>query len=275
VFSTLNLKAAYGVYHQMIRRLNERSLYFSVPETWALAGRGPVTVLESHHYLAGATWDKNGWQIDIEGYIKTETGTIELIFPELVLSSGNIDDFAVNGQRHIQGADLLVKRNFQNQNILFSYSYMLAQSKYNDLNNGEYFRSSGFANHELGLVYNANRKRWDFSAAVSISSGLPYTEVLSITNGTEPNTIVINNAGLNKANTEWYHRMDISLGYTLPLKKSVLQMGVSVYNIYNNQPARAIDYFLIPDPEGELPSLGRRDVPSLGFTPSAFLKIRM
>ncbi len=275
ILSTLNLKAAYGIYHQMIRRLNERSLYFSIPETWSLAGIGPIPLLQSHHYLAGATWDKNGWQVDIEGYIKTESGTIEIIFPELVLSSGNIEDFAVNGQRHIKGVDLLIKRNFNNQNILFSYAYTLAQSKYAGINNGEYFRSSGYALHELGAVYNINRKRWDFSTAISVSSGLPYTEVLGVSAGSVPDNISVNISGLNNTNTEWNHRIDLSLGYTIPLKKSVLQMGVSIHNLYNNQPIRAIDYFLIPDPNAGLPTLGRRDVPSLGFTPSAFLRVRI
>ncbi|HKK39417.1 MAG TPA: TonB-dependent receptor, partial [Cryomorphaceae bacterium] len=52
----LSLKGSYGIFHQMIRRLNERSLYFSIPETWTLAGDNTIPVLRSDHYIIGAVF---------------------------------------------------------------------------------------------------------------------------------------------------------------------------------------------------------------------------
>ncbi len=270
----ITLKTSLGEYHQMIRRLNERSLYFSVPESWGLAQKTALPVLESQQYSLGLTWEKRGWQFDAEVYLKTESGTVELLYPELVLSPGQLNEFAYDGDRRIRGFDLLLKKNFEKQNLLVSYTYTDARSKYDGINSGNYFRSSGYSLNEIGVVYNLNLKNWDFSAAITASSGLPYTEVLGISqNG--PDSITVQVAEINSSETVLYHRVDISLGYTIPLKKSVFQLGISVYNIYNNQSARLIDYYLIPSANGEPPQLEKRDLPSLGFTPSAFLKIRI
>jgi hypothetical protein len=69
--------------------------------------------------------------------------------------------------------------------------------------------------------------------------------------------------------------MDVSAGYTIPLRKGVFQAGVSVYNVYNNLAVKFIDYFEIPEEDSGFYSLGRRDILSLGFTPSLFLKLKL
>jgi hypothetical protein len=74
---------------------------------------------------------------------------------------------------------------------------------------------------------------------------------------------------------EWYHRLDISAGYTMPLRKGVLQMGVSVYNVYDNLAVKYVDYFQIPREDSDFYDLGQRNILSLGFTPSVFLKLKL
>lgn len=274
----LQLKGAYGIYHQIIRRLNERSLYLSIPETWTLSGNSTVPVLRSDHYILGLLYQKNDWQLDFEAYHKYEKGSVDFLFPEFGFDTGDIEQYAIGGNRRINGLDITVKRSFTHQNILLGYSYMVSESKYPDVNRGEYFRSSGIAQHELNLIYNYEWKRWDFSAAFVLTSGQPYTPVLgtyiiTLPNGEDQQFVSVGE--INSAELDWYNRLDLGVNYTIPLKKGVFQVGASIYNVYNKLGIKYIDYFQIPDEETGYFAVGQRNISSLGFTPSLYLKIKI
>ncbi len=275
---SFQFKGAYGIFHQIIRRLNERSLYLSIPETWTLSGENTVPVLRSDHYVLGFIYKMDDWQFDLEGYHKYETGTVDFLFPEFGFATGDLSQFNTDGQRKVLGLDILVKRAFRNQNLLLSYTFLDSKSKYDDINGGNYFTSSGSSAHELNLVYNYEWKRWDFSLAFVLASGEPYTPVLgtfvvTLPNGEEQQFVSI--GGLNSERLDWYHRVDLAVNYTVPLKKGILQMGASIYNVYNNQGIKFIDYYQVPNEDDNFYSLGQRDILSLGFTPSLFLKLKL
>ncbi|MCZ4410378.1 TonB-dependent receptor [Cryomorphaceae bacterium 1068] len=274
----LTLKGSYGIFHQMIRRLNERSLYFSIPETWTLSGDNTIPVLRSDHYILGAVYRMDDWEASLEGYHKYERGVVEFLFPEFGIPTGSLDQFAVNGNRRVFGVDFLLKKSFKNQNIMLGYTFISSESKYDNINRGNYFDSPGVSNHELSLIYNLEYKRWDFSAAFVLANGVPYTPVLgtfivTTPNGDQQQFVTI--GGINSSRLEWYHRLDVSAGYTLPLKKGVLQMGISVFNAYDNLAVKYVDYFRIPREDSDFYDLGQRNILSLGITPSVFLKLKL
>jgi hypothetical protein len=274
----LELKAAYGMYHQMIRRLNERSLYFSIPETWTLADDETIPVLRSDHYIIGAIYRESDWELSVEGYHKYERGVVEFLFPEFGIPTGSLDQFAVDGRRRVLGVDVLLKKAFNKHGLTFGYSFISSESRYDEINNGNYFASPGVSNHEFSLIYNLDYNRWDFSAAFVLANGVPYTPVLGTfvvetPNGEEQQFVAI--GGINSLRLEWYHRLDVSAGYTIPLKKGTFQVGASVYNAYNNLAVKYIDYFQIPRQGSEFFDLGQRNILSLGITPSLFLKLRI
>ncbi|MGB6034716.1 MAG: TonB-dependent receptor [Cryomorphaceae bacterium] len=274
----LTLKGSYGIFHQMIRRLNERSLYFSIPETWTLSGDNTIPVLRSDHYILGVVYQMNDWEISIEGYHKYERGVVEFLFPEFGIPTGSLDQFALDGNRRILGVDALLKKTFKNQNIMLGYTFISSESRYDEINQGNYFDSPGVSNHEMSLIYSLQYKRWDFSAAFVLANGVPYTPVLgtfivTTPNGEQQQFVTI--GGVNSRRLEWYHRLDISAGYTFPLRKGVLQMGVSLYNVYDNLAVKYVDYFRIPREDSDFYDLGQRDIQTLGFTPSVFLKLNL
>jgi hypothetical protein len=278
VGKNLELKAAFGVFHQMIRRLNERSLYLSFPETWTLSGENTIPVLRSDHYILGGVYQMNDWVISIEGYHKFERGVVEFLFPEFGIPTGSLEQFAIDGNRRISGVDFLLKKAFENQNLVLGYTFINAESRYDGFNQGEYFDTPGVSNHEFSFIYNLEYKRWDFSTAFVLANGVPYTPVLgtfvvTTPNGDQQQFVTI--GGLNSQRLEWYHRLDFSAGYTLPLRKGELQMGLSVFNAYDNLAVKYIDYFQIPREDSEFYDLGQRNILSLGITPSVFLKFRL
>jgi hypothetical protein len=274
----LKVKAAYGLFNQMIRRLNQRSLYFSIPETWTLSGDNTIPVLQSTHYILGLQFESNGWETSIEGYHKSETGVVEYLFPEFGIPTGELDQFAIDGTRRIWGTDLLVKKSINQQNLMFGYTFISSRSEYEGINGNRSFPSPGVSNHEFSLIYNLEYKRWDFSAGFVLANGVPYTPVLgtfivTTPNGEEQQFVTI--GGINSERVDWYHRLDVSASYVIPLKKGILQLGASVYNVYNNLAVQYIDYFQIPREDSEFYDLGQRDILSLGITPSLFLKLKI
>lgn len=276
--SKITLKGSYGIFHQMIRRLNERSLYLSIPETWTLSGDNTIPVLRSDHYILGVVYREKDWEISVEGYHKYERGVVEYLFPEFGIPTGGLDQFAINGNRRIFGMDALIKKSFDNQNFMLGYTFIDSDSRYANINEGDYFNSPSVSNHEFSLIYNLDYNRWDFSAAFVLANGVPYTPVLgtfivTAPNGDQQQFVTI--GGINSRRLQWYHRLDVSAGYTLPLKKGVLQMGISVYNVYDNLTVKYIDYFQIPRQDSEFYDLGQRNILSLGLTPSVFLKLKL
>lgn len=268
VAPTVIIKAAAGRYFQMIRRLNERSIYFSIPETWALAGHGNIPVLESDQLTAGATWKKHGWEIDAELWLKREVGTTELLFPWFGLPSPIRTDLLTGGRRALSGGDLLVKRDFGKQSVMLTYTLTRVRSRYPVNNLPSSFAGSGFPLHEGTLVFSRKTGNWIFSAAATMVSGLPYTEALSI------NGLNIIFGPINAARTPWNHRVDMACTRTIALRKAAIEIGASIYNVYNHRPVQLFDFFILPNPNGS-DSIARREVPALGITPSAFVRLRL
>ena len=274
----MSFKGAYGIFHQNIRRLNERSLYLSIPETWTLSGISTIPVLESNHYVLGVLYSVKDWQFDVEGYHKYETGTVDYLYPEFGFATGDISEFAIGGSRKILGLDALIKRAFRNQYILLTYTYLDSKSKYDDVNSGAYFTSSGTSTHELNLVYSYELRRWDFSAAFVVASGEAYTSVIGTyiitdSNGGQKQMIEMGDINSERLNT--YNRLDLGMNYSIPLKRGVFQMGASVYNLLNTRVTKFIDYYQMPQEGSQFYNLGQRNIPSLGITPSIFIKLKI
>lgn len=274
----MSFKGAYGIFHQNIRRLNERSLYLSIPETWVLSGNSTVPVLESHHYILGFLYSANDWQFDLEGYHKYETGTVDYLFPEFGFATGDLSEFTIGGSRKILGVDALIKRAFLNQYILLTYTYLDSKTKYDDVNGGAYFTSSGTSTHELNLVYSYEFKKWDFSAAFVVASGEVFTPVLGTyiiidSNGDQEQ--VLEMGAINSERLNAYHRLDLGVNYSIPLKRGMFQVGASVYNVFNSRSTKFMDYYQIPVEGSEFYNLGQRNVQSLGITPSVFIKLKI
>ncbi len=276
--SAVGLKAAAGRYNQMIRRLNERSLYFSIPETWTLSREGGIDVLRSDHYVLGFNYNKKSTEIDIELYHRAERGAAEFLFPALGIPAGSLEELATGGERRIFGAEVLVKQSFGMHRLMASFTAVSARSRYEGVNGGNFFRSGGIAATEAGLVYMVDVKRWDFSASFTLASGLPYTAVSGtysvIADDGEP-VQFLSLGRLNAARTDAVHRLDVAAGYTVPLRTGALKFGVSVYNVYNRDNMRFVDYFPLPRADGALLDVGRRDIIGLGILPSAFIRLKI
>lgn len=271
----LEIKSAVGIHYQMIRRLNERSLYLSIPETWTLADATTIPVARSDQYQLELHGNLDGWNWVIGGFYKNEKGVVEMIYPEIGPPTGETAALATGGNRRIRGVDAMVEKTMRNHNFLMSYSFADVHSSYESIADGGRFPSPGHARHEASLLYGVDVSRWEFSAAFTWTSGRSYTPIqAAVADTTFGEGIRVEFGPPGSETLDDSHHLDLSVTYTFPLNKGILQAGVSIYNVYDHRSTVMMDYYAIPDGESGASRIGVRPVEGPGIIPSAFVKIR-
>ena len=270
------LRAAAGKYIQPIQRLNEQGLYLNLPEGWIISGPEGVPVQKSYFLSAGGSFSHNDFSVGFTLYKKWESGLTELLYPELVNGATTIEGAATGGEKNITGFDALLTKKTRQANYWLSYSWIFSQSRFPNINSYRYFRSGLFPEHELKLAGQWHVKRWFFSAAFALASNRFFTpiegvEALVSENSTEYRLLP---GQIHSEGTGIYHRADLAAGYVYPFKKAVLEVGASLYNVYNRKNLKNIDYFIVYS-ESSPPEPGRRNIYGLGILPMVYAKLRL
>ena len=125
--------------------------------------------------------------------------------------------------------------------------------------------------HEFKIVNSLSLGRWDLAATWVYATGKPYTSPV----GTYEVTLLDGNiesyvsiGDKNAYRLPDYHRMDISAAYNFFMGKAKTQLGLSIFNLYNNTNIWYKNFEII---EGELIAT---DVSTLGITPNVFFIVK-
>jgi ferric enterobactin receptor len=274
----MSFKAGYGIHNQMIRRLNEQSLYLNDPEKWELSDKNNIPVLNSKQFVVGGNLKWRKFFLDIEYFQKNQLGLIELLEPEKFTSVGNeVRIYYLNGQGITKGVDILLQKTTGKHTGWISYTLSKNLNKYKGINNGDFFNASTDVPNEVKLVYLYGFKNWHFSSSFTYGSGRPYTPLSLITyilqNNETVQAYVIGE--VNSKRTPDYQRLDFSILYNFKIKKAAFETGFSVYNVLDRFNVKFIDYYEIPSEDENLIELKERKVSQLGFTPSFFIKMKI
>ena len=266
-------KAAGGIFHQTMRRITEQGLYLNSPETWAHAPNNNLPILRSAQYAIGLVHLAGNFTVDAELFVQRETGTIDFLYPELFFSAGQPRNLVQNGNRRSLGLDLLVKYTKGRHLAWSSYTFSNNFTEYANLQGGDFFPSFNDVAHEVKLTYQYSVNQWLFSLTTVTASGRPYTPVLGsytlTIGGEEQEFLAVGN--LNSRRSPVYHRSDVSARFQIPLKKSILQVGFSVYNFYNYRNINTIDYYVLRNPESDEITIRQRGIEGLGITPTLLI----
>lgn len=161
--------------------------------------------------------------------------------------------YLTQGDGYAYGVDVSGSCIFNKTKISADYTLMKAQSRFDELNNGEWFNASTDIRHSLSLTSEIKLvKNWSFSATWQLRSGRPITLPTSVYSIPEIN---LNSASVaflygntnvsgqafysietqrNNARMRPFHKLDIAFNRTYWIKKkyeSVLSLGL--YNVYN------------------------------------------
>lgn len=268
----IQLKAAYGRYNQFVARVVNENITEGARDFWLLADGQDVGVQSSTHYVAGIAYETPGWLLDIEAYRKKLTGLSEFT---LRFSRGTVDIEADNlffdGDGLARGIEVLLQKKSGRHTGWLSYTLAQVEHTFDGLNDGNPFPALHDQTHEVKLVNAlALSRRWSASATWTFATGKPYTAPISeydltLLDGSEFSYIHVGEK--NALRLPAYHRLDVGVHYRRPVGSSEIDVGFSVFNLYNRTNVWYREFDLAESP------FVTTDVTLLGLTPNLSLRL--
>ena len=200
-------------------------------QIWVISDDSAIPALKSTQLTTGFVFNKNGWDIDIEGYLKNVKG-----LTSFTLGFENIDNFFAVGKSKILGLEFLIKKKIKNYRTWLSYTMVNNDFRFNNINGGNSFPGNADIANQLTWSHTYEWKGLDISLGWNWRTGIPYTKATGLVD--TPNGTVINFEETNGDRLPNYHRLDISATYDFNFSENRQwggKLGFSLLNIYNQK----------------------------------------
>ncbi len=274
VSSKFKLKAAAGVYYQIVKQINREDITAGNRNFWILSNNANLPVTKSNHLIVGGSYETKDYLLDLEFYQKQNTNITEytLRFVRQVGVGITSDETFFNGNETIKGLDVLFQKKFGKFNGWLGYTISEAKRNIVQFSDKPYF-SDQDVRHQFKVVGSYKYKSVDFAATLIYSSGRPYTSIIGaysvdlLDNSSKNFT---NPSDKNANRLPAYHRLDLSATYNHSEKFNI---GFSVFNAYNRTNTWYKKYEVIN--ENGLSYLNATNVNYLGFTPNVTLSYKL
>jgi hypothetical protein len=230
---------------------------------WRLANGDNFPIINSNQVSLGLIYNKNNWSFDLDYYKKSVTGLTTL---SLGFLNPNGTSF-LDGNQKINGIDFYVKKELNKFAIWMSYSFIDIKSKFEGLNNDNYFTASNEIKHAVATSLAYKHNKLQLALNWKWRKGKPFTKAI-IQND---DSVIFE--GINTENLADYHRLDFSSTYDIKLSKQNNingKIGFSIRNLYNQKNQLSREYTgnnSLNDP------IEFVDKFSLGFTPNILFRV--
>jgi hypothetical protein len=194
---------------------------------WRLSDNDNAPIINSKQFSFGILYDFNGWNFDIDTYIKNTDGISALTLGFL---SNNPNQFLIGNQK-TTGIDFYLKKNFNKVSTWVSYSFIDVKNKFDNINNNEYFTASNEINQAISSSVSYKTKRIQLALGWKWHTGKPYTQS---SKNTTDNTLIFDK--INTGRLDNYHRVDFSSFYRFRFSKNNKlkgKIGLSIRNLLN------------------------------------------
>jgi ferric enterobactin receptor len=277
----LNLKSAIGRYYQFVNQVQYDDPYNGIQNFWAFSNKNGVPIVESNHYVLGATYRAGDFLFDIEAYYKDVEGFVEFNPVPYFVKEGFLDaGLFVNGKGRMSGIDFLVQKETGIYKGWLGYSWSRSLQSFPNVNDGAFYPSLQDQPHEIKWVNMLRLGQWDLSSSWVYGSGRPYPEYkvtyFEDSNGNVEDFVVTKD-GTSYNRLPAYHRLDIAAAYNFSFGKMYGQVGLSIFNVYGHENIKTRKLSIpflertLQTPDQPLPEY--RDLVLISFTPSVFLNI--
>ncbi|MCZ6915386.1 MAG: TonB-dependent receptor [Gemmatimonadetes bacterium] len=265
ITNRVTLKGAYGRYHQFVNRVVNENVTEGSRDFWLLADGDLVDVTSSQHYVAGASYETNGFLVDVEAYRKDLQGLSEFSLRFRRAGEVSVDNLFFEGTGVAQGVEFLVQKKTGAYTGWVSYTLSRVEHQFPDLNDGEPFPALHDQTHEAKLVNSISLGRWSFSGTWVYGTGKPYTApeseyAIELLDGRQQGYIHVSTK--NSLRLPAYHRADIAAHFRFNLGTWKGDVGLSVLNLYNRNNVWYREFDLTESP------VLVTDVRYLGVTPN-------
>ncbi|RZS93255.1 TonB-dependent receptor plug domain-containing protein [Aquimarina brevivitae] len=201
-------------------------------QIWTLADRQEFPLVTSYQLSTGSTFTKDKWFIDAEAYYRKiddiTTLTAGFINP--------IDNTYNQGSSSIFGADIFIKKHFENYKSWISYSYINSKNQFEAINNNSAFPGNWNIEHTIKWSHFYETGDFQFTLGWLWHTGKVYTNVAGVTQ--EGEILLLDYNEINGSTLPLYHRLDFSATYdfTLGSNKEVrYRLGASILNLYDRE----------------------------------------
>ena len=143
---------------------------------WVLANGNNLPVSNAQHYIAGLSYETNGFVFDVEGYYKKLKGLTEYSL-RFTTDLGGItyDDSFFQGNGSTKGIDFMVQKKAGRYNGWIGYTLSETLHNYPVYQSADFHASNDVTN-EFKVLNMYKLGKWDFSLTWIYATGRPYTE---------------------------------------------------------------------------------------------------
>lgn len=243
--SRAKLKLAYGRFYQYAKRIINENISEGSRDFWLLADNDLVPVSSAHHYIAGVSYETNGWLFDAEAYYKNLQGLSEFTLRFRTAGTLNPEEFFYSGKGKAEGAEFLIQKKSGTYTGWIAYTLGRVRNTFNDFNDGNPFPALHDQLHEFKVVQSIDIDRWTLAATFIYGSGKAYSEpsgkyTVDLLDGRSLQYIGIGDK--NGSRLDPYHRIDISAHYKVTHGKAKIDLGFSIFNLYNRRNTSYFQY---------------------------------
>ena len=193
----------------------------------------------------------------------------QLVFPIDVYSESS-NNLIFQGTGESNGFELFFHKKNGKLKGWASYNYGTIQCKFPDLNGGKIFLADHDRTHELKSALISSLGKWTLSITGLISSGRVFTpnNNLMIRENENANyTLQAEPGTRNSKRLPIVQRIDLSLNRSMYFMKKSLDIGISIFNVFDRNNISHRSYNLFVDP------FITTDVIMLGFTPTVSIQL--
>jgi len=265
------LKGAWGEYHQFVNRITNENVLEGNRDFWVLSNEQlPPTV--ARHQILGASYENRDYLFDVEAYYKDLDNVAEFSQRFRRSPEDPVENLFFVGTGYAKGIEFLAQKKFGKINGWASYTLGKVEYTIAPFNNGAAYPANQDRRHEVKLVGNYKLGKWNLAATWVYAAGAPYTAPenqynLELLDGRTRSFIHVGDK--NAQRLPAYHRMDVALSRQFESSAFNLDLGLSVFNLYDHKNVWYREYRLDTSP------VIVNDIVTLGFTPTVTLKVEL
>lgn len=226
--------AVYNIRYQNILHLPITNI--NLPADYSLLSNTDFPPAKMNEISMAYRYNVKNFELAFDTYLRNVNNLVEFNGKIIELSkTKDLSNSIIEGNGQSYGADLFSAYRSKRFSTTIKYSYARSFRKFDKINNGYWYPYIYDRPHNLVLSgnYKINNKL-SFSSIFYFQSGNTFTPVLGLYYFND--SIIGEYGNKNSMRTESYHRLDLSMDYTLPSTQKLTQkLNFSIMNIYNRK----------------------------------------
>ena len=267
----LSLKVSGSRAHQFLNRFSNDVITNGSKFVWLIPNKhmGPMGSIQKNF---GLEYDSPDIFFGFDLYNKNVSNISDFsqfVFPIDVYSESS-NNLTFQGEGQSNGFELFFHKKKGKLKGWASYNYGTIQCKFPELNGGEVFLADHDRTHEIKSALISSIGKWTLTITGLISSGRVFTpnNNLMIRENENANYTLQAEPGTRNSNRlPIVQRIDLSLNRSMYFMEKNVDIGISIFNVFNRKNISHRSYNRFIDP------FISTDVIMLGFTPTISMKL--